>query len=192
MSLWLSYISAFYMSQGGCEFGSHMPSCRLEGWQLPRGASFHRPFLELPHVSSWICAASQILPQALTNPMCQGSRSFSDPVIASPAFKSQLLTAMQHLIPTPKDLPLFPWLTVTDPISKTKSGLVDNMCGKKINLKFEILFYSNPRIMEKTRALGIIKTWVLVLSLSLIAVWRSFVIYSTSLSFSYLILIWAF
>ena len=65
-------------------------------------------------------------------------------------------------------------------------------CGKKINLKFKILFDSNPIIMEKTRALGIIKTWVLVLSLSLIAVRRSLIIYSTSLSLSYLILIWAF
>lgn len=64
----------------------------------------------LPHVSSWICTASQLLPQALTNPMFQCSRSFSDPVIASPAFQSQLLTAMQDLIPKAKDLPLFPWL----------------------------------------------------------------------------------
>ena len=191
MSLGLSYISVLYMPQGGCEFGSHTPSCRLEGWQLPRGASFYRPFLELPHISSWICAASQILPQALTNPMCQGSRSFSDPVIASPAFKSQLLTAMQHLIPTPKTyLSFLDWLWLIQSVRQKVSWLIICVVKKK-NLKFEILFYSNPRIMEKTQALGIIKTWVLVLSLSLIAVWHSLVIYSTSLSFSYLILIWA-
>lgn len=65
-------------------------------------------------------------------------------------------------------------------------------CGKKINLKFKILFDSNPIIMEKTQTLGIIKTWVIVLSLSLIAVRHSLIIYSTSLSLSYLILIWAF